>query len=104
MLFRSPGAKGLLIRGVSPGGSAAAAGLRGISQSGDGELVLGDIITSIDGSAIANLDDLYKLLDKKQIGDTVQIEIYRSNKAQTVSVKLMPLPVSIQGRPPAKKQ
>ena len=99
-----PVAKGLLIRGVSPGGSAAAAGLRGISQSGDGELVLGDIITSIDGSAIANLDDLYKLLDKKQIGDTVQIEIYRGNKAQTVSVKLMPLPVSIQGRPPTKKQ
>lgn len=102
--IKMPVAKGLLIRGVSPGGSAAAAGLRGISQSGDGELVLGDIITSIDGSAIANLDDLYKLLDKKQIGDTVQIEIYRSNKAQTVSVKLMPLPVSIQGRPPAKKQ
>ena len=102
--IKMPVAKGLLIRGVSPGGSAATAGLRGISQSGDGELVLGDIITSIDGSAIANLDDLYKLLDKKQIGDTVQIEIYRGNKAQTVSVKLMPLPVSIQGRPPAKKQ
>ncbi len=102
--IKMPVVKGLLIRGVSPGGSAAAAGLRGISQSGDGELVLGDIITSIDGSAIASLDDLYKLLDKKQIGDTVQIEIYRGNKAQTVSVKLMPLPVSIQGRPPGKKQ
>jgi S1-C subfamily serine protease len=102
--IKMPVAKGLLIRSVSPGGSAATAGLHGLSQAGDGELVLGDIITSIDGNAVADLDDLYKLLDKKQIGDTVEVEIYRNNKSQKISVKLMPLPVSIQGRPPVKKQ
>ncbi len=102
--IKMPVPKGLLVRSVSPGGSAATAGLRGLSQDSGGELVLGDIITSIDGSAIADLDDLYKLLDKKQIGDTVQVEIYRNNKAQKVAVKLMPLPASIQGRPPIRKQ
>ena len=97
--IKMPVAKGLLVRSVSQGGSAATAGLRGLSQGGGGELVLGDIITSIDGGTVADLDDLYKLLDKKQIGDTVQVEIFRNNKTQTVAVKLLPLPASVQGRP-----
>jgi S1-C subfamily serine protease len=102
--IKMPVAKGLLVRSVSPGGSAASAGLRGLSQDGSGELVLGDIITSIDGTQVSDLDDLYKLLDKKQIGDTVQVEIYRNNKSQTVAVKLMPLPAALQGRPPVNKK
>ncbi len=97
--IKMPVAKGLLVRSISQGGSAAVAGLRGLTQDNNGELVLGDIITSIDGSAVADLDDLYKLLDKKQIGDTVQVEIFRNNKTLTVPVKLMPLPTSVQGRP-----
>lgn len=95
-----PVKEGLLIRTVSPGGSAAGAGLRGLSQDGSGELVLGDIITSIDGTKVNSLDELYRFLDKKQIGDTVQIEIYRGSKTQTISVKLLPLPAAVQGRPP----
>lgn len=97
--IKMPVTKGLLIRSITTGGSASNAGLRGLTQDSEGELILGDIITSIDGNAIANLDDLYKFLDKKQIGDTVQIEIYRNNKPMTVPVKLMPLPASVQGRP-----
>lgn len=99
-----PVAKGVLIRSVSPGGSAASAGLRGISQDNDGEVVLGDIITSIDGTKVADMDDVYKVLDKKQIGDTVQVEIYRGSKSQTIALKLMPLPASVQGRPPVNKR
>src|SRR5215204_3119536 len=95
-----PVAKGVLIRSVSPGGSAANAGLRGLTQDNDGEVVLGDIITSIDGTKVADSDDVYKVLDKKQIGDTVQVEIYRGSKPQTVTLKLVPLPASVQGRPP----
>jgi S1-C subfamily serine protease len=97
--IQMPVAKGLLIRSLSQGGSAASAGLRGLSQDANGELILGDIITSIDGTKVGSLDELYRFLDKKQIGDTVQVEIYRGSKAQTVSVKLMPLPASLQGRP-----
>jgi S1-C subfamily serine protease len=68
-------------------------------QSNDGEVVLGDIITSIDGTKVANLDDVYRVLDKKQIGDTVQVEIYRGSRTQVISVKLMALPAAVQGRP-----
>jgi len=102
--IQMPVPKGLLIRSISPGGSAASAGLRGLAQDGEGELILGDIITSIDGTKVADLDDVYKLLDKKQIGDTVQVEIYRTNKSQIVPVKLMPLPASVQGRPSGNKK
>jgi S1-C subfamily serine protease len=99
-----PVAKGVLIRSIAPGGSAASAGLRGISQDNDGEVVLGDIITSIDGTKVADMDDVYKVLDKKQIGDTIQVEIYRGGKSQTIALKLMPLPASVQGRPPVNKK
>lgn len=97
--IRMPVEKGLLIRALTPGGSAAAAGLRGITQDDEGEVILGDIITSVDGQKVADIDDLYKILDKKMIGDTVQVEIYRANKSTTIPVKLIPLPAATQGRP-----
>ena len=46
-----------------------------------------------------NIDDLYRYLDKKQIGDTVQLEVYRDGKKATVPLKLLPLPQAAQGRP-----
>lgn len=83
---------GLLVRNTSAGGSAAIAGLRGISQGASGEVVIGDIITTIDGEKMNDVDDLYRFLDKKQIGDTIQVQIFRGGKTQTVPVKLLPLP------------
>ncbi|MGI8641245.1 MAG: S1C family serine protease [Pyrinomonadaceae bacterium] len=96
---RVPIESGLLVRSVLPGSAIANAGIRGLSQGGDGEIVLGDIITTIDGEKMNDLDDLYRFLDKKQIGDTVQIELFRNDKTMTVSVKLLPLPRSSQGSP-----
>lgn len=87
-----PVSGGVLIRSVSAGGAAANAGLRGLSQDANGEVVLGDIITAIDGAKLDDLDDLYRLLDKHQIGDTVQVEIIRDGRTQTVPVRLIPTP------------
>ena len=83
-----PVQKGLLLYTVSTGGPAYAAGLRGLSRGSDGELVLGDIITAIDGTAIGDLDDLYRYLDKKQIGDNVQVQVYRNGRSITLQVRL----------------
>jgi S1-C subfamily serine protease len=80
--------KGLVLYNISSGGAAYAAGLRGLSRGADGEVVLGDIITSIDGTAIGDLDDLYRYLDKKQVGDTVQVQVYRAGRTVTVPVRL----------------
>jgi len=83
-----PVQKGLLLYTVGSGGPADAAGLRGLSRGADGDLILGDVITSIDGTAIGDLDDLYRYLDKKQIGDTVQVEVYRDGQNRRVPVRL----------------
>lgn len=96
-----PTERGLLIRSVPVGGSAAAAGLRGLSQDASGEIVLGDIITSVDGESVNDIDGLYRFLDKKQIGETIQVEIFRNGKAQTVPIKLLPLPQ--QSRPTTRR-
>jgi S1-C subfamily serine protease len=84
-----PVRSGLLIRTAPAGGSAANAGIRGLSQDSNGDVVLGDIITSIDGEKMSDIDDLYRLLDKRKIGDTVQVQVYRSGKTLTVPVRLL---------------
>ena len=86
--YRLPVNQGLLVYQTQPGGSAAVAGLRGISADGN----IGDIILSADGQKMNNLDDLYRLLDKKQIGETVSLEVYRSGRTITVPVKLIAAP------------
>lgn len=88
--------KGLLVRSVLAGSSTQLAGIRGLSRDADGDVVLGDIVTAIDGEKLSDLDDLYRYLDKKQIGDTVQVELYRNGKTMTVPVKLSLLPQSSQ--------
>jgi S1-C subfamily serine protease len=87
-----PVQEGLLIVRLSPGGSAEKAGLRTTKEAPDGSITLGDIITAIDGEKISDQDDLYKALDKKSIGDTIQVEVYRTNSKITVPVKLFALP------------
>ena len=94
-----PVESGLLIRSVTSGGSAERAGLRGIAQNNTGGLILGDIVTSIDGATMNDIDDLYRYLDKKQIGDTVQLEVLRDGKKMSVPLRLLPLPQPAQGRP-----
>ena len=80
--------KGLLLYTVTSNGPAYAAGLRGLARDAEGDLVLGDVVTSIDGQSIGDLDDLYRYLDKKQIGDTVQVQVYRDGKTLTMPVRL----------------
>ena len=83
-----PIADGLLVVRVAPGGSAEKAGLKGLSQGASRDVILGDIITGMDGQKIKGQDDLFRLLDKKQIGDTVQIEVYRDGKTMNIPVRL----------------
>lgn len=84
-----PVQSGLLVRNTIPGSSAQRAGIRGLSEDASGEVVIGDIITSIDGTKVGSIDDLYRFLDKKQFGDTVQVEVFRSGTTQTIPVRLV---------------
>ena len=94
-----PVTSGLLVQSALPGGAAANSGIRGISQDADGEYVLGDIITAVDGAKMKDVDDLYRYLDKKQIGDTIQADVFRNGRTTTVPIKLTSLPQQSQERP-----
>ena len=85
--YRMPVENGLLFYNVAPGTPAASAGVRGLGSDG----TINDIIISADGQPMNDLDDLYRLLDKKQFGETVNLEIYRNGRTETVPVRLTPI-------------
>ena len=86
--IRLPLKQGLLIGSVYPGGSIDRAGLKGLTSDGQ-DMILGDVITSIDGTEISNMDDLFRFLDKKKIGDTINVTVYRNGDSVTIPVKLL---------------
>lgn len=89
-----PVTEGVLIVQVARGSGAAAAGLRGIQQTEMGDVEIGDIIVGIDNEKVNNSDDLFRVLDKHQIGDTVQVQIWRDGRRVSVPVRLMESPDS----------
>src|SRR5215510_549765 len=89
-----PVSEGALIMQVARGSGAATAGLRGIQQTEMGDFVLGDIIIGINNDAVNNSDDLFRVLDRHQIGDTVQVQIWRDGRRMSVPVRLMESPDS----------
>jgi S1-C subfamily serine protease len=89
-----PVTDGVLIVQVARGSGAAAAGLRGLQQTEMGEIELGDIIVGINNDKVANSDDLFRVLDRYQIGQTVQVQIWRDGKRMSVPVRLMESPDS----------
>jgi len=95
---RLPVSSGALIINVVPDSGAARAGLRGIVQTEDGDVEIGDIIVGLDGEKVSNNDDLYRALDKHQVGDTVNVDIYRDGRQMTVPVKLTETPATNRSR------
>ena len=79
---------GAMIWQIARAGAAASAGLRGVTQDENGDIALGDIIVSLDGEKVGNSDDLYRLLEKHQVGQTVRVEIVRNGRRLTVPVRL----------------
>ena len=89
-----PVSSGVLILATQPGGPAANAGLRGLVETEDGQVELGDIIVAIDGEKTDNNDDIYKVMDKHHIGDTVNVDVIRRGRRMTVPVRLTEVPNS----------
>ena len=89
-----PVSDGVLIIQVARGSGAAAAGLRGMQQTEMGDFELGDIIVGIGSDKVGNTDDLFRVLDKRQVGETVQVQIWRDGRRMSVPVRLMDSPDS----------
>ncbi|MBV9214689.1 MAG: trypsin-like peptidase domain-containing protein [Acidobacteria bacterium] len=96
--YRVPVDSGLLVYQTVPGGSLERAGVKGIGNDGS----IGDIIVSAEGQKFNDLDDLYRFLDKKQIGDTVNFEVYRNGRMTTVPIKLLGSPSTTRTTTPRR--
>src|SRR5688500_10408275 len=83
-----PVSDGVLIWQVAAGGAAAGAGLRGLTQTENGDVELGDIIVAVNKEKVANADDLFRVLDKQQVGAVVPVDIVRNGRKMTVPVRL----------------
>jgi S1-C subfamily serine protease len=85
--MRQIGVIGVGIRNITRGGPADRAGLTGLQQGAQG-LELGDVITKIDGNPVTKTSDLFRVLDRRRIGDTVELEVVRGGNRRSVKLTL----------------
>lgn len=69
---------GVLVAEVIKDSPAAEAGLKSSSLRSDGSVVLGDLITHVDGQPVEQVEDLLSAIEDCNIGDTVQLTVQRS--------------------------
>ncbi|XP_034206766.1 protease Do-like 1, chloroplastic isoform X2 [Prunus dulcis] len=65
-------------------------GLLPTKRDAYGRLILGDIITSVNGKKVSNGSDLYRILDQCKVGDKVTVEVLRGDQKEKIPVVLEP--------------
>lgn len=88
----SLGLEGVLIKEVLDGTAAARAGLSGITPGPGGRWILGDVIVAMNGARVRSADDLYRELERHDIGDTMTLTVERGREQRDVKVTLQALP------------
>jgi S1-C subfamily serine protease len=87
-VLRQARIEGALIFRVVPGSGAAEASLRGTTRLPYGRWQLGDVIVGIGGQPVRSSADLLLVLEEKQAGETVDIEVVRDGRRATARVVL----------------
>lgn len=87
--------QGVLFRKVIKGGAADKAGLLPTIELPNG-LRLGDLLVGFDGETITGTKDLFRVLERYQIGDTVSILVIRDGQELELSLTLQALPIFTQ--------
>ncbi len=85
------GINGVAVLGVIANTPAAAIPLIPATIYADGTIEFGDIIVKVDGKKVNSIADLDDILDNKQIGDVVKLEILRGHKRIVIPIKLVGL-------------
>jgi S1-C subfamily serine protease len=80
--------EGALVVRVFRGSPAEAAGLQGVQQDDEGRLVLGDVITAIDGKPVKTGKDLFGVLEQYKPGDTVTVTYLRNGQKKETKATL----------------
>lgn len=87
-IARQLGVRGVVIQSIRAGGGAEKAGLQGFSRTRRGDLVIGDVITAINGKLTPTLDALLNILEKMQSGDVVEVTYIREGRERKAKVRL----------------
>jgi S1-C subfamily serine protease len=80
------GVTGVLVVDVISGSAAAKSGIRPTRRETSGRVRLGDVITAVDGKKTESPNELYLVLEKYRVGDTVNVTLLRDGK--TVQTKI----------------
>jgi len=80
--------EGVLFSQVVKGSSAEKAGLQPTVVNARGRVQIGDLIVAIDGKPVRNTNDLYRILDNHEVGDTVKVTIERDGRKADVEIAL----------------
>lgn len=99
-MLELPPQGGLLIQTVERGSAAEEAGLRGARQmvivGGNYRVgVGGDLILQVDGKPVESNDSLRKVLDRKRVGDQLNLTVYRNGRQVQIGVRLGEAPQSL---------
>ena len=90
--LKLPASEGVLVVKVQPGTAAAAAGVKGGTQTtvvqGVPLRTGGDVITKLDGQPLTSMDQLAAAIAQKQPGDTATLTVVRNGTAQDITVTL----------------
>ncbi len=93
--------QGALVQKVTPGGPADQAGLEGgdatVSEDGQRVRAGGDVIVAADGQPVKSMDDLISVINSKQPGETITLEVVRDGSRQQIDVKLGDRPDDASG-------
>ena len=82
---------GVLVIDVARGSAAARAGMQPTRRDAQGRIILGDIITAIDGKKIESPNDMFLALEKYKVGDAVNVTSLRDGRTVQTKVTLDPV-------------
>lgn len=85
---------GVYIVSVMPDSPASNAGLKAGGTDANGLIAGGDVITAVNGKAVASVEDLSAYLNTKSVGDTVTLTVLRGGQTMSVQVTLAAWPAS----------
>jgi S1-C subfamily serine protease len=90
---------GLLIQAVENNSPASQAGLQGphrVAMAGNYRIGIGgDLVVAVDGQPVESTDSLQRLLNRKRVGDVVDLTVYRNSRTQHVRVTLGEAPQTL---------
>jgi len=81
LIKKELGIQGVLVLQVTPGSPAAKAGLMP-SHLISGDLILGDVIQSIDGKKVEDMKDFLNIIEKHKLNDRINLQILRKGRTK----------------------